>query len=93
MEQQGRRADAIHWFSRYREESPSGVYADQALGRQMVLTSGQGKSSSARELAQAYLRSHPNGPYATAASGMLGERAVDGDVSGAIGSGDAIPEE
>jgi ferric-dicitrate binding protein FerR (iron transport regulator) len=72
MEQQGRSAEAIQWFARYREESPTGVYAGQALGRQMVLTSGQGRSSVARELATVYLDRFSNGPYAKAARGVLG---------------------
>lgn len=72
MEQQGRRSEAIQWFARYREEG-SGVYAGQALGRQMVLTSGQGRASAAQELARTYLERYPNGPYAKAARGVLGE--------------------
>jgi TolA-binding protein len=84
MEQQGRRADAIQWFARYREESPSGVFAGQALGRQMVLTSGRG--GSARGLARDYLDRFPNGPYAKAARGVLGEKSQG---SGATSRDDA----
>jgi hypothetical protein len=75
MEQQGHRSEAIQWFARYREEAPGGVYAGQALGRQLVLTSGQGRSGAARGLAEEYLQRFPNGPYAKAARGVLGGEA------------------
>lgn len=86
MEQQGRRSDAIQWFQRYREESPGGVYAGQALGRQLVLTSGHGRSAAARQLAEDYLGRYPNGPYAKAARSVLGQatgvQEADDAVSG-----------
>lgn len=90
MEQQGRRADAIHWFQRYREESPGGVYAGQALGRQLVLTSGHGRTAAAQKLAEAYLERFPSGPYAKAARGILG---VEAPASGAAHAGDAVSGE
>jgi ferric-dicitrate binding protein FerR (iron transport regulator) len=90
MEQQGRRADAIHWFQRYREESPGGVYAGQALGRQMVLTGGHGRSPAARGLAEDYLARFPNGPYAKAAKAVLGEGTA---ASGVDEAGDALSGE
>jgi hypothetical protein len=87
MEQQGRRTDAVQWFQRYRDESPSGVYAGQALGRQLVLTSGHGRSPAARKLAEDYLQRFPSGPYAKAARGVLGEG------SGVSGADDALSAE
>jgi TolA-binding protein len=88
MEQQGRRSDAIHWFQRYREESPGGVYAGQALGRQMVLSGGHGRSGAARHLAHEYLSRFPNGPYAKAARGVVSNGA-----SGVAEPDDAVSEE
>lgn len=79
MEQQGRSGDAIRWFARYREESPSGVYAGQALGRQLVLTAGQGKSARAMTLAREYLDRYASGPYASAARAALEDDAASAD--------------
>lgn len=90
MEQQGRRADAVQWYRRYQNESPGGVYAGQALGRELVLTSGQGKSGAAADLAREYMRRYPSGPYANAAKAALGQRDP---ASGVSGGNDAISAE
>lgn len=59
--------DAITWFQRYLEESPSGGLAEQALGRIAELEDRRGNREAARKAAQSYLQRYPGGAYETLA--------------------------
>lgn len=56
-------ADAITWFQRYLDESPSGGLAEQALGRIVELEDRLGHQDAARKAAQSYLQRYPGGAY------------------------------
>lgn len=64
--------EAITWFQRYLEESPSGGLAEQALGRIVELHNRQGHHDEALKAAQTYLQRYPGGAYET-----LARRVVD----------------
>jgi hypothetical protein len=61
---------ALSWYERYLNESPRGTYAEQALGRKMVLQDAL-KQSEARRTAELYLERYPNGPYAGSARKIM----------------------
>jgi transmembrane sensor len=60
-------ADAITWFQRYLEESPTGGLAEQALGRIVELEDRLGHRAAARQAAQSYLQRYPGGAHETLA--------------------------
>ncbi len=64
---------AVEWYERYMGDSPSGTYAAQALGRQMILVHKLRGADAARPIASDYLRRFPYGPYADAARKLLHE--------------------
>ncbi len=64
---------ASEWYERYLAESPSGAFASQALGRELVLAYGQHRTEDARRFAAAYNAKYPNGPYASTARKVLAE--------------------
>ncbi len=64
--------DAVTWFERYLEESPSGGLAEQALGRIVEIEDRLGHTARARDAAKLYLQRHPGGAYET-----LARRAVE----------------
>ena len=66
----GRRR-ALTWYDEYLARVPKGVYAAEALGRKMTLTSESGKAEEARPLAEEYLRRFPRGSYAGSARALL----------------------
>jgi hypothetical protein len=70
---------ALDWYARYLEESPRGSYAEEALGRQMILLgrrpNGRG-SARARGVASRYLEQYPRGLYSGEASGVLRDPAA-----------------
>jgi hypothetical protein len=65
---------ALDWYARYLEESPRGSYAEEALGRQMILLgrrpNGRG-AARARGVASRYLEQYPRGVYSGEASTLL----------------------
>jgi ferric-dicitrate binding protein FerR (iron transport regulator) len=63
---------ALVWYELYLEASPSGTYASQALGRQLLLVAGQRGREAARPIAREYLRRFPDGPYASSAAALVG---------------------
>lgn len=60
-------ARAAEWFGLYLREQPTGRFASEGLGRQMVATSRMGDRAAARALAQEYVSRFPQGTYATVA--------------------------
>lgn len=62
---------ALTWYTTYLQESPSGTFASEALGRKMGVVSKTRGRAAAASLAEAYLQRYPGGPYATAAHRIL----------------------
>jgi len=69
--------EAVGWYERYLEEAPGGSYAEEALGREMILF---GRTTDlharARAVAGRYLRDYPHGLYTNEATSLLGNPAV-----------------
>jgi len=63
-------AGAIEWFDRYLDESPSGTYASEALGRKMILVRALYGDARARAVAASYLSRFPQGVYAARAQAL-----------------------
>jgi hypothetical protein len=62
---------ALPWYQRYLAEAPSGVYAAEALGREMLIL-GEGENDlRAREVARRYLEAYPRGAYVAQARQIL----------------------
>ena len=72
------RGGGLGWFDRYLQESPSGAYASQALGRKLMLVYGQHRSQEARQIAIEYNARYPKGPYASTARKVLVEPVSSG---------------
>jgi len=70
MDQRRSPGEASRWFSTYLQESPSGPFAEQALGRLLEL-GAKGPPESARQLAERYLARFPNGAHARLARSLL----------------------
>ena len=62
---------AVEWYERYMADSPTGTYAAQALGRQMILVHKSRGAAAARPIATEYLKHFPSGPYAAPARKLL----------------------
>lgn len=68
--------EALSWYERYLREAPSGSYAEEALGRAMILLRRSGGGVQARRVAGRYLEDYPHGVYAIDAAGLLADHAV-----------------
>jgi len=66
----GTRAQAIDRYEEYMDQAPKGAYADEALGRKMILTNEAGGPAQARPIAGEYLLRFPNGSYAGSARAL-----------------------
>lgn len=62
---------AMHWYGQYLNEAPRGAYADEALGRMMLVVEAREGGSEARLLADRYLNQFPNGTYLLQARAIL----------------------
>ena len=70
---EGGRRKALSWYERYLEEAPSGAYASEALGREMIVTQELIGAAAARMVAEDYLHRFPSGTYAGAARALRQE--------------------
>jgi len=61
---------ALRWYDRYLGEAPSGSYAAEALGRKMVAMRDLYGVTTARTVADEYVRRFPRGSYAGAAQAL-----------------------
>jgi len=61
---------ALRWYDRYLGEAPSGSYAAEALGRKMVAMRDLYGVTTARTVADEYVRRFPHGSYAGAAEAL-----------------------
>ena len=73
-DEKGQSALALRSLNDYLRESPSGVYAAEALGRRMALVQRLEGGEAARAAATEYLNRFPKGSYAQMARGLLAER-------------------
>jgi len=64
-------AAAAGWFATYLREQPSGPLAREAAGRLVESYHRAGDRAGARDAAEAYLHSYPNGPHAAFARSVL----------------------
>jgi len=62
---------ALAWYRRYRAEAPTGPYASEALGREMLAIEHLQGPAQAQLLAGEYLRRFPNGTYLLRARALL----------------------
>lgn len=70
---EGRSAnEALSWYERYLGEAAGGSYAEEALGREMILLGKSEEHVRARSVAERYLGAYPHGIYAHAAALLLG---------------------
>lgn len=67
-------ARALGWYERYLREAPSGLYADETMGRKMAVVQRLHGNENARAVAEEYLRRFPSGSYAQAARLLLAPR-------------------
>jgi FecR-like protein len=65
------REEALRWYATYLEESPSGVFAAEALGRKLLLLSASSNREAMRDVARTYLERFPAGAYAARARALL----------------------
>ncbi len=61
---------ALAWYDTYLREAPHGIYASEALGREMALLA-RGAPGRARKVATQYLEGFPHGPQAELARSLL----------------------
>jgi TolA-binding protein len=73
-DEKGQSALALRSLNEYLRESPSGVYAAEALGRRLALVQRLEGGEAARSAASEYLNRFPKGSYAQMARGLLAER-------------------
>ncbi|MEN9579715.1 MAG: hypothetical protein RJA70_2724 [Pseudomonadota bacterium] len=64
---------ALTWYTVYMQESPSGAFASEALGRKMGVVHETRGRVAAESLAESYLQRYPTGPYATSAQRILSQ--------------------
>jgi hypothetical protein len=62
---------ALPWYERYLAQTPGGVYAAEALGREMLILGERDNDLRAREVARKYLESYPHGAYVAQARQIL----------------------
>jgi hypothetical protein len=68
---------ALPWYARYLEEAPRGSYAEEALGREMILLGRRREDAArARGVASHYLEAYPRGLYTSEASALLASPAA-----------------
>jgi TolA-binding protein len=67
----GRAKLALDWYERCLQESPSGTYTSEALGRKMTVVQRLHGAEGARPIAEEYLRRFGNGTYAAAARALI----------------------
>ena len=60
--------EALSWYKRYLSESARGAYAEEALGREMILLHRSSASEQTRRAARRYLDAYPHGIYAKEAA-------------------------
>ena len=65
-----RSESALGWYETYLREAPRGLYASEALGREMALL-GRSAPERARKVAGQYLARFPQGPQAELARSLL----------------------
>jgi ferric-dicitrate binding protein FerR (iron transport regulator) len=70
-EDRGAPAEGLDWYRRYLSDEPSGPYAAEALGREMIGVAGVSGQPAARALALEYLRRFPEGTYLLHAQAIL----------------------
>jgi hypothetical protein len=70
---EGGRRKALSWYRHYLEEAPSGAYASEALGREMIVTHKLMGIAAAQMVAEDYLQRFPTGTYAGAARALRHE--------------------
>jgi len=58
---------ALDWYETYLTEAPQGSYADEALGRKMLVMRANGETAAAVVVAREYLGRFPSGAYAGSA--------------------------
>jgi len=63
--------EALSWYERYLREGASGSYAEEALGREMILLRRSGGGAAAGHAAARYLKAYPHGLYANEAAGLI----------------------
>lgn len=68
--------EALSWYERYLREAAGGSYAEEALGREMILLRRNDQNTHARDVAGRYLKAYPHGAYANEAAGLLAEPSV-----------------
>jgi hypothetical protein len=62
---------ALPWYELYLRQTPSGVYAAEALGREMLILGEAENDLRAREVARKYLETYPRGAYVGQAREIL----------------------
>ncbi len=67
----GTHTEALKWYDDYLREAPHGAFAAEALGRKLVVLVRIGRSSAAREVAEAYVQRFPTGPHLAYAQEVL----------------------
>jgi hypothetical protein len=70
-ETSGNRKEALAWYTQYLKASPRGVFAAEALGRQMEGVAHLQGRSAARPLAEQYLKRFPSGDFADTAHALV----------------------
>jgi hypothetical protein len=63
---------ALDWYETYLAEAPQGSYADEALGRKMLVMRANGEEAAAAVVAREYLGRFPSGAYAGSARTITG---------------------
>ncbi|HMJ15119.1 MAG TPA: FecR family protein [Polyangiaceae bacterium] len=67
----GSSSEALNWYETYASETPNGPFASEALGRKLVVLVGMKNISSARSVAESYLKRFPRGAHAAYAKELL----------------------
>ena len=63
--------EALSWYQRYLGEAARGSYAEEALGREMILLHRRGAGEQTSRAARRYLKAYPRGIYAKEAAVWL----------------------